>query len=361
MSPTRTLLFVCAACVFSASVYAQPNAPAGWTQTFNEDFNGNALDAAKWQVQVASGSYGPGNVTVSGGSCRLLARFNPAVLANINGVVGPTPEFAQITTGGAGMFSPTYGYFEARLKVTTGKRSESIFQALSTGGRYSRVDLFREYCRDLSNPQHNDPDFSQTWDTPQGPGISSFETFLFSGTPLYNGGAGDFSTTFHVFGCEWAPDSLTWYLDGQKVDKMKNYNTGPLYLSFANSLRVPAGVGVPINDPPSFEADRNDPTPHYLEIDYVRAWRRNPLNAAAAAAGPAEVALYPNPVRERLTLRTGQPMPYTIRTLLGQAVLRGTTAGGAPTPVAVGGLAAGVYLVELRTGAGRVMRRFSKE
>jgi len=79
------------------------------------------------------------------------------------------------------------------------------------------------------------------------------------------------------------------------------------------------------------------------------------------AAGPAgELILAPNPTHDQLQLLTEQPLAYVVRTPLGQAALAGTTAAGIST-IQVGGLPAGVYLLELRTGAGRVVRRFVKE
>jgi len=80
----------------------------------------------------------------------------------------------------------------------------------------------------------------------------------------------------------------------------------------------------------------------------------------AAAATGLELALSPNPAHESLSFSTGQPTAYTVRTALGQAVLQGTTAGGAST-VPVAGLPAGVYFFELHTSAGRVVRRFVKD
>ena len=84
---------------------------------------------------------------------------------------------------------------------------------------------------------------------------------------------------------------------------------------------------------------------------------------AAVAAGPetsAEVALSPNPARESISFFAVGATAYVVRTVLGQAVQSGTTAAGSTT-LAVAGLPAGVYFLELRTDAGRVVRRFTKE
>ena len=79
------------------------------------------------------------------------------------------------------------------------------------------------------------------------------------------------------------------------------------------------------------------------------------------AAGPgSELPLSPNPTHDQLSFYTELPTAYAVRSVLGQQVRAGTTAPGT-TQLDVADLASGVYLLELRTNAGRVVRRFVKE
>jgi hypothetical protein len=80
----------------------------------------------------------------------------------------------------------------------------------------------------------------------------------------------------------------------------------------------------------------------------------------ALAAGQGEVVLYPNPARETLTFTTAATTSYRVLNQLGQSLLSGTTEAGAPT-LNVSKLVPGVYLLELTTGTGRVVRKFVKE
>ncbi|MGI4832287.1 MAG: lamin tail domain-containing protein [Janthinobacterium lividum] len=83
--------------------------------------------------------------------------------------------------------------------------------------------------------------------------------------------------------------------------------------------------------------------------------------AVLVAAGPAgELALSPNPTTGQLHFVVEVAGSYTVRSVLGQEVLRGTTAPG-PNQLEASQLPAGVYLLELRTAAGRQVRRFVKE
>jgi hypothetical protein len=80
-----------------------------------------------------------------------------------------------------------------------------------------------------------------------------------------------------------------------------------------------------------------------------------------AVAGPlAEFVLAPNPTRAGLGFFTETATAYAVRNSLGQVVRTGTTLAG-PNTLAVEALPAGVYLFELRTATGRVVRRFVKE
>jgi hypothetical protein len=96
-----------------------------------------------------------------------------------------------------------------------------------------------------------------------------------------------------------------------------------------------------------------------VDIDSTVAYSPT-MAVAATAETTAELALTPSPTHDYLILFTELPTAYVVRTALGQVVLGGITQAG-PTTLAVAGLPAGVYLLELHTGAGRVVRRFVKE
>ncbi|MDJ0366587.1 T9SS type A sorting domain-containing protein [Hymenobacter sp. H14-R3] len=111
--------------------------------------------------------------------------------------------------------------------------------------------------------------------------------------------------------------------------------------------------------------DRTAPAGHLyyrlrqVDTDSTVAYSPTVAVAATAAAIP-ELVLAPSPAHDYLGLLTRLPTAYVVRNTLGQAVLSGTTRAGT-TALAVAELPAGVYLLELRTDAGRVVRRFVKE
>jgi hypothetical protein len=77
-------------------------------------------------------------------------------------------------------------------------------------------------------------------------------------------------------------------------------------------------------------------------------------------ASIADPLLAPNPAHNYLHLTAALPTAYTVRSVLGQAVLSGTVASG-PATLAVAGLPAGVYFLEVSTAEGRAVYRFAKD
>ena len=74
----------------------------------------------------------------------------------------------------------------------------------------------------------------------------------------------------------------------------------------------------------------------------------------------AELVLYPNPAHSSLSVPGAAATPYRILNQLGQTKLRGVTEAGTGA-VQVSQLLPGLYLLELQTGAGRVVRKFVKD
>lgn len=78
------------------------------------------------------------------------------------------------------------------------------------------------------------------------------------------------------------------------------------------------------------------------------------------AAPGSSLVVYPNPASTVLHLATAPEARYRVLSLTGQVLLSGTAATG-QADVAVAGLPAGLYLVEVTTATGRQTQKFTKE
>lgn len=104
---------VVAPCIGSAATGA-----SGWgSPTFDDEFNSSSIDTSKWVVEGPRqpnnpqeyACYSPGSVSVSGGYLHLALQDTSCSVGTSNYQY----TGAQIST--SGLFSQTYGYYEARI------------------------------------------------------------------------------------------------------------------------------------------------------------------------------------------------------------------------------------------------------
>ena len=78
-------------------------------------------------------------------------------------------------------------------------------------------------------------------------------------------GTVDYSKDFHVYALEWEPDSIRWYIDGQRIHAT---TTGIPHTPHYLILNTAVGGGWPGNP------DTTTTFPQYHDVDYVRVYRR---------------------------------------------------------------------------------------
>ena len=73
----------------------------------------------------------------------------------------------------------------------------------------------------------------------------------------------NFADDFHVFGLEWTPEFITYFVDGVMIRKVVNTHWhGPMKMLF-DSETMFDWLGVP----------KDSDLPSTFEVDYVRAWK----------------------------------------------------------------------------------------
>jgi len=242
--------------------------PAGgqWVLTFSDEFDGNALDKSKWSNgfgwgQGTRSDYGwcdPANNVVSGGvlAQRIDRRPQGGQPFSV-GCVHSKDKFAQ-----------QYGYWEARIRVAR---------------CYGARTAFWSKPNDESWPPEIDV-VEVNGEGPAGAGRAKFTAhWRRSGRHLQNQGeydGADLSADYHVYGAEWSPEGVTWFIDG-----VERYHTaaGAAYLGDGGSFYTI--LNSQVIDRASLCGDIPARSASY--VDWVRIWTPAPI-PSAPPVGPPE-------------------------------------------------------------------------
>jgi len=317
LSSLRSLSPKCAALILATSGLLTSGslaAPAGgpppgkWTLSLNEDFDGTALNTAIWTVGPRWASvinselqaYVPENVSVANGLCTIKVEKREAHNTDMGGyVIGGQPAaYASSMIQTYKKWSQTYGYFEARIRMATGKGTWPAFWLLPDRGAESPNVYYRtvvgDSVKDGKGEWHYPPmgneidvvEYMATWKNPAtglsrshcgyiwGPSKSGKSSGSYA---LENNGAGpgQFAytspdTQFHTYGVYWGPGQLIFYIDGIPVLKRGDSHSVSvvpeyLLLNCAVSDNDWTGTKVP-------REDIDAGLPCTMDIDYVRVW-----------------------------------------------------------------------------------------
>lgn len=148
-----------------------------------------------------------------------------------------------------------FGYFEIRCKIPTHHGAFPAFWLFGNGvNTYEEIDIFEHYARNQYLPRR----FSLgVWHNPNGTNYGFNENN--DGAVKYKNELIDLPITsadlnsYHTFGCEWMPDYIRWYCDGNliseysdtthisKYKKTLKINYALNKYSYNDSLNIPNG------------------------------------------------------------------------------------------------------------------------
>lgn len=252
-------------------VRAAPPEGSGWQQVFGEEFAGARLDMRTWTrcywwdddgcTNLSNNElqwYQPDNISIVDGHLRLTAR--PEAISGHEGRIFPYTS-GIVTTGRdyeerqrPDRFSFTYGYVEVRARPPSGQGLWSAVWMLPSDHE-SKPEI------DIMEVLGHRPD--------------TLEMHFHCG---YGDCAGrsygsevatrDLTQDWRVYGLEWGPEAIVWYLDG--VPRWRFTDTAaipnePMYLL----LNLAVGGDWP-GDP-----DASTRFPAHFDVDYVRVWQRS--------------------------------------------------------------------------------------
>jgi len=307
--------------------------PGTWTMTMHDEFEGNKLNPAFWTagytfpdvINNELQGYVPENVTVSNGICTIKVERRDCVNTDRTGRKGAAQKFASGAFTSFDKFAQTYGYFEARVKMTKapGAGTWPAFWMLPDRGRDFPEPLRRSYgTKDYGRGIEIDIfEFMPWWKTLEGrfychvgciwsygkvtdkdPAPHGYGSYA-----LDNDGWGpaeltypEADTQFHTYGLYWSPERLIYYLDGKPVFRVKDARhvpDVPHYFLFNVALSGNGWGKSPDKKHPSYQQIVDD-MPNRMEIDYFRVY-----------AGVLDEAVPPAPTDLPTARRTYTPPP----------------------------------------------------
>ncbi|MBR5535207.1 MAG: family 16 glycosylhydrolase [Clostridia bacterium] len=232
---------------------------------FNDDFDGEALDTAKWGYNYSWGHShnhaawcAEENVIVKDGILTLKGENRQHPDAKGKQGTFNNKKYDIIYTSGAVnthyKFNFDYGYFEARMKMPKGKGMWPAWWMLKDGWP-PEIDMLEVLCskpKELHVNFHYGPAWNEHY---------SHEQVLNLGF--------DTSDEFHTYGFEWTPDYMRYYVDGVQVGHD---------FTNKNAIAQASGMYMILNlaiDGWDGRPDNTTVWPAEFKIDYVRAWQLN--------------------------------------------------------------------------------------
>ena len=270
--------------------------PTRWRPVLADEFDGTTLDPAVWATEDIHDwtSYDgeahhawslAGNAKVANGALALEARrerFDPGSAPT----VGWTSAGVR-TTGFELDLEPSkpdlvrfrYGFVEVRARLAAGRGLMSTVWLLGSetarggGAWFTEIELV-ELLGDA--PRRNHPNYF----VPEGDDLSEPPDCC----PQAVDYGVDLTAEFHVYGLEWTPTRLRWFLDGELVQDVertasREEQAAVLLMELHVRAEGPSGRG--------FDAAPDDSTPSVarMEVDYVRIWQ-DPTEPASSWHGP---------------------------------------------------------------------------
>ena len=245
---------------------ADIEAPEGYTLVWHDEFeSGTVPNKSNWYYETGNGSSGWGNnelqyyvspSTPEGFDCASIANGVLTITCMKEG--GTVYSIRMNTTE-----SWTYGYFEARMKLPSGKGTWPAFWMMpknfSTWPGDGEIDIMEEVGYDPNNVHST----------------IHCNKYNNSGTSIESARkkVSTAQTEFHTYALEWTADYMKFFVDGAAILTYKNDGTGydawPFYTPFYLKLNLAWG-----GDWGGAQGVDESCLPATFEIDYVRVFQK---------------------------------------------------------------------------------------
>ena len=230
-------------------VWAGPPTDEEWVLTFSDEFNGNSVDWSVWMSQANTPSSGisrwPENVIVKDGAVHLeIQKRDDIPRGWTSGNIWVRPE----------VFRQSYGYWEARYKITPIPFANNSFWTHSGLLPLPEVtDDTLKYELDI-----NEGKYPNAVDITYHHYKNGHEKDSVRVESEY-----DLSADYHVYALRWTPDELVFYFDGKEALRCPNLDHVPVYPLLSSAIMTNCG------EMRNFDAEGKAQI-----VDYVRIWQR---------------------------------------------------------------------------------------
>ena len=247
------------------------NTPEGYTLVWSDEFNAGPVPSSDWTIE----NWAPGHVNNElqtytskevDGKRTLEVKDGFLYINCFKGQDGKVYSGRMNARPSTGW---TYGYFEARINLPKGKGTWPAFWMMP-----SNVDWNKNpwpYCGeiDIMEEVGANPDFVS----------SSLHTGNFNHTlgtqKTHEMKCAGAEGSFHVYACEWTPDEIVTYVDGQvqlratKASMGADHDSWPFHYAFYPILNLAWG-----GDWGGYKGVDESALPVSMIVDYVRIFQK---------------------------------------------------------------------------------------
>lgn len=246
--------------------------PQTYQLVWSDDFNGadgSAPDASKWAIQTGGGGWGNNelesytarsqNVQVSGGNLVITA-----IKEDYTGADGILRHYTSARMQTKGLFSQTYGRFEARIKIPKGQGMWPAFWMLG-----SDIDTNPwPACGEIDIMENIGKEPAIIHGSLHGPGYAPGNV-----TAAYTIPSGALSDDFHLYAVEWEAQQVRFYVDSTLYATFTSANLpsgSPWEFNKPFFLLLNLAVGGDWPGPP----DGTTQFPQQMLVDYVKVYQK---------------------------------------------------------------------------------------
>jgi beta-glucanase (GH16 family) len=246
---------------------------SGWKLTWSDEFNGpngSAVDPTKWKHDVGGTGWGNNELEyyTDGTQNAVVQDGYLAITATKQGASGYKCSYGTCTYTSArllteGLFAQQYGRFEARAQMPTGK------------GLWPAIWMLGDNISTVSWPACGEIDFMETIGTDIQTNHGSLHmpaSYGPSGTYKLPNDA-SFADAFHTFAIEWAPGTVSFFVDDNLYETQKSPVPKGDTWEFDHPFFLLINVAVGGQWPGS--PDSTTTFPQTMKVDWVRAYQKD--------------------------------------------------------------------------------------